>query len=353
MVFALAGVRVLDLATLFPAPLLAAMLGDLGADVVKVEPENGDPLRQVGANIDGTTAGWKVAGRNKRSVVVAKNVAADLAAVSDVVIVNRRRQVLERDAWDYNSVRSRNENVIYVSLTAFGTHGPYADRPGNGSIAEAFGGFAFLNGETQGSPTLPSLPLGDTLAAMSGMNSVLAALYARDVNGAGGTYVDIAMYEPMLSLLATSIAAWDPSSEAPVRMGSRIAGAAPRNVYRCADGEWLALSGTTDQQVARLLRVMGHDESSSAWTHASDRAGAAADALDDAVADWIARQDREAAISVLARERIPVAPVNSLADLAKDQHVRERGSLDSALGVVRRSSPALGEHTQDVLREWL
>lgn len=350
----LAGVRVLDLATLFPAPLLAALLGDLGADVVKVEPATGDPLRRVGAlDRDGNSVAWRVAARNKRSVVADHAIAAALAAVADVVIVNQPAAVLTRNGWDPASVTAANPRVVYVSLTAFGASGPYANRPGNGSIAEAFGGFAHLNGSPDGPPLLPSLALGDTLAAIAGVAPIVAALYARDVHRGRGTVLDLSMYEPILDLQAAAIAAWRPEDEAPARMGSRIAAAAPRNVYECADGTWIAVSGPTDEQVGRLLGLMGRAGDVARWGTATQRLGAEADALDEAVAAWIGARPRTEVVDRLLDARIPAAPVNTIADLAADPQARARRSLERALGLVRRIAPAIGEHSDEVAAEWL
>jgi len=358
---ALSGVRVLDLATLFPAPLLAAMLGDLGADVVKVEPPEGDPLRRVGPARGSTPVAWTLAGRNKRSVVVDDVLAFALAAAADVVVVNESGSRLARRGWTYDALRDRNPNIVFVSVTAFGATGPYAERPGNGSVVEAFGGFAHLNGEPEGSPTLPSVALGDTLTAIAGLNQVLAALYERDARGAvggaaggaGGAFIDVAMYEPILALLASPIVAWDGATSPPERSGSRIAGAAPRNVYRCADGGWIALSGPTDAQVARVLVVIGMSAATDRWGRASQRVDVEADALDAAVAAWIGARPRAAVLDAFLSARIPVAPANDLADLAADPHVRARGSLDAVRGVQHRRAPEIGEHTAEVLADWL
>jgi formyl-CoA transferase len=345
---------VLDLATLYPAPLLAAMLGDFGADVVKVEAADGDPLRRVGAlDVTGTAVAWRVAARNKRSVVADPPTAAALAAVADVVIVNQPAAVLVRNRWDATSVISANPRVVYVSLTAFGATGPYADRPGNGSIAEAFGGFAHLNGAAGGPPVLPSLALGDTLAAIAGVAPIIAALFARDTGRGSGARLDLSMYEPILDLQAAAIAAWQPGDDPPTRRGSRIAAAAPRNVYECADSSWIAVSGPTDEQVTRLLTLMGRPDDVARWGRAAQRREGEADALDAAVADWVHARSRDNVLAQLLEARIPAAAVNSIADLAVDPQVQARASLDHALGVTLRPAPEIGQHTDEVLTEWL
>jgi crotonobetainyl-CoA:carnitine CoA-transferase CaiB-like acyl-CoA transferase len=365
---ALNGVKVLDLASLFPAPLLAAMLGDLGADVVKIEPPYGDALRRVGVMRDGEAAAWALAGRNKRSVVLdlATTEGIDrlvaLTNVADVVVVNQPASMLEQWHCSYDELHARNPHAVVVAMSAFGASGPLASTGGNGTIAEAFGGFAHLNGAADGPPVLPSLALGDTLAAISGLNGVLAALYARDVSGGDGDYVDVAMYESVLSLLGTTLAAWDGGAPAPRRAGSRIKGVAPRNVYRTADGVWVAVSGVTAAQVARVLTIVGASSAGSA------------DELDALVAAWIAAHDFAEVSAAFVGARVPLARINDLSDLVANDHVHARESIVHVtqpngtvvampasvpkLGSVQRAAvmsgaPELGAHTDEVLREWL
>ncbi len=262
---ALAGIKVLDLATLFPAPLLAAMLGDLGADVVKVEGPAGDPIRRVGALDGGEPRAHRYANRNKRSIVVdpaspdGLDLLAALTAVADVVVVNQTDARLRAWRCSYDEIAARNPGAVVASLTAFGRSGPWANRGGNGSIAEAFGGFAYLNGEAGGPPTLPSLALGDTLGAIVALNGVLAALVWRaSPEGQGrGQLVDASLAESVLTLLGATFAGWNPGEPVPERLGSRIATATPRNVYRTADNRYMVVSAPTDAEVARVLTLIG------------------------------------------------------------------------------------------------
>jgi len=328
---ALSGVKVLDIATLYPAPLLAAMLGDFGADVVKVEPPSGDPLRAVG------TVPWAVAGRNKRSVVVdfdtddGLDLLQQLIAVADVIVCNQPANLLERWRCTDAQIASCNPRAVIAHVSAFGASGPQADLAGNGSLAEAFVGLG-----------IGTVPLGDTMAAMSGVIGVLTALYARDAReeskGRGhgpGQVVDVSMYESLLPLLAPAIGGLSTSS-----VRSR------HEIVDTNDGRTIAIAATTDAQRARLRELVGGDD----------------------VASWAAAQSVAAALVALEGARVPAVVVNDIASLRVDPQVVARSSvvtvdgaaipapapkLSSTPGAVRHLGPALGEHTAAVVTEWL
>ena len=379
----LAGLRVLDLTNLFAAPQIGAALADFGADVVKVEPRSGDPLRRIGAQRQGVSVGWSLVARNKRAITLdleqtrGRALFARLVDEADLLIENATPELLDRWECDYARLAQRNPALVVVSVSAYGRSGPYADRVGAGTLAEAFGGFAHMNGAADGPPMVPSLPLGDTLVGFSGVIGALLALYARDRESGGsrrGQHVDVSMYEPILQLLALPLAGFGGEGESPKRMGSRIAGGVPRNLYRARDARWLALSGTTDSQVARILPLLECDGEvdRQRFLRSKDRL-AHADELDELVAAWIAQRDRDEVLSAFGSIRIPVAPVNDLAALLDDPHVRARSSiesvLDAAMGSIHfvaptprlsdtpgrhvSTGPALGAHNEEVFGEWL
>jgi crotonobetainyl-CoA:carnitine CoA-transferase CaiB-like acyl-CoA transferase len=334
---ALEGLRVVDLSTLLAGPQVAALLADLGADVVKVEPPAGDPLQHLGAQRGGRSLPYVLANRGKRRVVVDPAAAegraelARLTAAADVVVTNQPRRLLER--WDCtpDAITARNPRAVVVTVSCFGTDGPWAERPGNGSLAEAFAGLTFLTGEPDRPPMLPSVALGDSLVALAGAFGALAACWHRDAGGQGrGQHVDVAMYEPIVALLGPAVAAWQPGEPPPTRTGSRVPGGVPRNVYRAADGRFLVLSGTTDAQVARVLATLGRDtpEDHSRYGASADRL-ARADELDGLVAAWIAGRRRDDAVAAFEAARVPVAPVHDLAELAAHPQATARGSLST------------------------
>ncbi|HEY1740690.1 MAG TPA: CoA transferase [Acidimicrobiia bacterium] len=334
---ALAGIKVLDLSTLYPAPLLAAMLGDLGADVVKVEPPSGDPIRRVGALAGGEPRAHRYANRNKRSIAVdpatddGRALLAALTSVADVVVVNQTDAQLGRWGCTCDEIAARNPGAVVVSLTAFGRTGPWAERGGNGSIAEGFGGFAFLNGAADGPPTLPSLALGDTLGAIVALNGVLAALMwrASPAGNGRGQLVDASLAESVLTLLGATFAGWRSGEPVPERLGSRIAHATPRNVYRTVDDRYVVVSAPTDAQVGRVLTLLGitDDDVRARFATAAARTGAVADELDERVATWIAARSLADALEALDGARLPCAPVQTLDDLLADAQLVARTSL--------------------------
>ncbi len=383
---ALEGLRVLDLAILFSAPQIAAMLGDLGADVVKVEPPprdgkpGGDPMRGMGAQRNGKSLTWGLVSRNKRVVTLDPTTADGRALLrrlietADVVVENLPRRTLEQWGCTPEEMQAINPNSVVVSVSCYGSSGPYAGRDGNGSLAEAFGGLTNLTGEADGPPMLPSIALGDTLTAIVGTVGTLAACYYRDARGGTGQHVDVSMFEPVLQLLTGSVAAWERGAPPPHRTGSRVANGVPRNVYRTRDDTWLVVSATTDNQVGRLLPLLGLDtEDGLARFGKAATRGQHADELDGLVAEWIATHDRDDVIEQFLDARLPVAPVNDLAALVADPHVVARGDVvvveDPDLGPVRMvapaprlsatpadirwAGPALGAHNDEVYAEWL
>jgi crotonobetainyl-CoA:carnitine CoA-transferase CaiB-like acyl-CoA transferase len=348
---ALSGLRVVDLSTLLAAPQVSALLGDFGAVVVKIEPPEGDPLRRLGEVRGGRSVPYALVTRGKRIAHAdftseeGREQVRLLLDAADVVVVNQPRRLLERWELTYEQLSARNPRLVYVWVSCYGADGPNAELPGNGSLAEAFGGLTNLTGETGGPPLLPSVALGDPLVAMSGVIGALLACYARDVNGAPGQLVDVSMYEPIMMLLGPTLAAYDESGAPPTRTGSRLPGGVPRNVYRTLDDRWVVLSGTADAQVARVLSVIGADTPEAHARYGTSAARlTVADELDALVADWILGQSREAVLAAFRAERVPVSPVNDLADLVDDPHVQARGSLvhlqDPNLGEVNVAAPA-------------
>ena len=324
--------RVLDLATLFPAPMVAAMLGDLGADVVKVEPTGGDPLRVTGAMRGDRTFVWALADRNKRALCVdfdtgdGIEVVQRLTAVADVVVLNQPQRVLERWGCTYDEIAARNPGAIVVLVTGFGVEGPNAERPGNGTVLEAYGGLTHMTGEADGPPVLSSVPIGDYMGAFFGLSGVLAALYWRDARGGTGQLVDVSIYEAVLQFLGPAMVAWSPGEPAPARTGSRIPVATPRNVYRTRDARWIVISGPIDAQVVRILELMGADtdEMRAKFGRATERNDERRRARRHGRVHGSPPWTPAVVVDALVAARIPVTEVNDVERLLADAHVRAR-----------------------------
>jgi len=342
---ALQSLRVLDLSTLFSAPHIGALLGDMGADVIKIEPKGGDPLRQLGVKRDGLSLMFAMAGRNKRSITLDLSSPQGRAVFrrlleewGDVVIENFPEPLLRRWGLTYAELAEIQPRLVMISVTGYGREGPYKDRPGAGGVAEAFGGLSHMTGEADGPPMLASVAVGDLMAPLWGTIGALAACYYRDASAGTGQHVDVAMYEPVLSLVAGAIASYGGPGPAPSRRGNRPAGASIRNAYCSQDGKWLVISANTKQQVSRLQTLIeGEVEAGSApW-------GPDGDAADAVIAAWIAARPWREAYGQLLDVRIPVAPANDVGALIDDPHVRHRHSIqpldDERLGRMHLVGP--------------
>ncbi|MFI9149041.1 CaiB/BaiF CoA transferase family protein [Streptomyces sp. NPDC053367] len=321
----LAGLRVLDLATLFAGPLAATMLGDFGAEVVKVEhPTRPDPSRGHGPAKDGVGLWWKVLGRNKRTMTLdlsrpgGRRTLLKLAATADVVIENFRPGTLEK--WDlgWEELSAVNPRLILTRVTAFGQFGPSSRRPGFGTLAEAMSGFAALTGEPDAPPTLPPFGLADSIAGLATAYAVMTALAARDRTGRGQV-VDLALIEPILAALGPQPTWYDQLGYLQERTGNRSANNAPRNTYRTADGSWVAVSTSAQSVAERVMRLVGRPELiDEPWFATGADRARHADVLDEAVGTWIAARTRTEVLQAFEKADAAIAPVQDVRDVLAD-----------------------------------
>jgi crotonobetainyl-CoA:carnitine CoA-transferase CaiB-like acyl-CoA transferase len=290
-----ANLVVVDTATLGAAPQIATFFGDLGARVIKVEHPRGDPLRQL-VDANGATLQWKLVNRNKECVTLDATVPDGrpllerLLERADVVVSSLPAQRLADFALDAPALRTRHPRLVAVNLTTYGTTGPWRDRPGSGTLAEAVSGLAHLTGPADGPPTLAPVGLGDWLGVLHGIIAALTGLASRD---GGARTFDVAMTEPLLGLLGQRIAQTARSGADPGRHGNRFPTMAPRNTYRAADGRWVAITAGTNDLVARLFTVIGRPGLVSDERFRTNRARLAnVEALDAAIGGWIAGRSR-------------------------------------------------------------
>lgn len=342
----LAGLRVLDLATLFAGPLAATLLGDYGAEVIKVEhPHRPDPSRGHGPAKDGIGLWWKLLGRNKKTLTLdlshpdGRDVLLRLAAGADVVIENFRPGTLERWGLGWDELSAANPRLVLARVTGFGQFGPYARRPGFGTLAEAMSGFAAITGEPDGPPTLPPFGLADAIAAMATSYAVMAALHGRAATGRGQV-IDLALIEPMLTVLGPQPLWYDQLGHVQPRTGNRSANVAPRNTYRTADGSWVAVSASAESVAERVMRLVGRPEViDEPWFATGAGRARHADELDTAVAGWIARHDRAEVVAAFEKAEAAVAPIYDIREVMTDPQYQALGSItevpDDELGTLR------------------
>lgn len=375
----LAGLRVVELANLVAGPSVGKHLGDFGAEVVKVElPGAGDTARAMGGLIGSRSAWWLTLARNKRSLTLdlkserGREALLRLAETADAVVESFRPGVLERLGLAPATLRERNPRLVVVRVSAFGQTGPYSDRPGFGTLAEAFSGLAAISGDADGPPLLAAFALADEVAGLHATWALLAALYHRDVAGGPGQTIDVSLYESVLAILGPLPALFQHGGFVQERRGSRLTFSSPRNVYRARDGGWFAVSGTTPSAAEAIVRVVGGEELLADPRFATHDARARhADELDELVARWVAERDLA---EVDARFRAAGAagmPVLTMREVFADAHYRARGSLvevadeelgsvavaapvprmDRTPGRVAHTGPPLGRDTDAILRE--
>ena len=373
------GVRVLDLATMMAAPAAAAYLAEFGADVIKVEkPKEGDPQRRWGTRKAGESIFWKSISRNKRSLTLdlrtprGAEILGLLVRRTDVVIANFRPGTLDSWGIGYGWMAAANPGVILLEISGFGQGGPLARRPGFGTLAEARSGFAHLTGQPEGPPTLPNMGLADGVAGIMGAFAVMLARRARERGDGLGQRIDLSLCDSVLRLIEPSLLDWSQLGIAGQRTGSRSVHVAPRNVYRCRDGNWVALSASTPSIARRVFAAIGRPELADDPRFADNAARLEnVDELDSVIGEWIGRHDAPEVIEIMERAEAAVGPVQDIPQIHQDPSFRERPSfvevddphfgpmqlvdvvpkLSRTPGMVRATGPALGQHTKEILDE--
>jgi crotonobetainyl-CoA:carnitine CoA-transferase CaiB-like acyl-CoA transferase len=340
------GVRVLDLGTVYAAPIAAMLLGDFGADVVKVEHPRGDPARTHGHNKDGHGLWWKVISRNKRAVTLdlgrpqGRELLEGLVEQADVLIENFRPGVMEKWELGPDRLHELNPGLVMLRVTGFGQFGPYAKRRAFGTLAEAMSGFAHQTGQADGPPTLPPFGLADGVTGLAGAVAVLLALYHRDTNGGRGQVVDVSLLEPLLTLLGPGPSVYDQLEIVPGRHGNRSPNNAPRNTYVTRDGRWVAISASATSIAERVLRLVGRpDIAEQPWFGSACERVKHGDQLDGIVAGWIRARDFDEVITAFEEAGAAIAPILDVEQLVNDPHVEALDAIttvqDEDLGPLR------------------
>lgn len=330
------GIRVLDISTVYAAPITAMLLGDFGADVIKIEHPSGDPARSHGANKDGHGLWWKVISRNKKCITLdlgtpeGQQILRDLVVDADVLVENFRPGVLER--WDLGPDRlmALNSGLIMLRVTGFGQDGPYAKRRAFGTLAEAMSGFAHQTGEEDGPPTLPPFGLADGVAGITGAFGVVTALLHRNSpEGNGqGQVIDLSLLEPLAGILGPGPTAFDQLGAIAGRQGNRSPNNAPRNTYLTKDDRWVAISASATSVAERVMRLVGRaDLVEQPWFASAGERSRNGDLLDEAVGKWIAARPFDEVVAEFERVGAALAPIYDVEQLMNDPHVRARDMI--------------------------
>ena len=348
---ALAGLRVIDCSTLFAGPTASLLLGDFGAEVIKIEhPELGDPVRNHGYKKDGQSLWWTYISRNKKSLALdlgikeGAGILLDLASKSDVLIENFRPGTLERWGIGPAELFKVNPKLIIARVTGFGQSGPYKDRPGFGTLAEAMSGFAALTGSPDGPPTLPAFGLADSIAGITTAQAIMTALFAlnnpKSDSYGRGQVIDTSLLEPIMMTLGPQSLIYDQLSIKQKRTGNRTENNAPRNIYRSSDGKWLAISTSSPSIAERVMRLVGHPEViDEPWFKEARGRVERADLLDGFLNEWIGIRTAKEVIDEFTRAQAAVAPIYDIEDILEDPQVNARNVIvhvqDPLLGLVR------------------
>ena len=332
----LEGIRVIEMGQLLAGPFTGTILSYFGAEVIKVEPPTGDPIRGWRLlDESGTSFWWRSLGRNKKSVSLdlkserGQQLAKELIKTADVVVENFRPGLIETWGIGPDEMRAEKPGLIYARISGYGQDGPYASKPGYASVTEGFGGFRYINGEPGKAPVRPNISLGDTAAAIHAALGVLLAVIQRHKSGEGQV-VDVALYEAVFNLLEGIVPEYDGAGVVREPSGTTITGIVPTNTYLCSDGKHVVIGGNGDSIFKRLMKEAGREDMANdpALEHNPGRV-VHQEAIDQALADWCAANTSKEIIERLESVRVPVGPIYSVEDMMTDPHYNARGMFES------------------------
>jgi formyl-CoA transferase len=372
----LSGVTVVELGSLIAGPYAAALLGQFGAEVIKIEPPEGDPLRKWRKLHNGTSLWWYSQSRNKKSVTLnlksaaAQDIVRRLVSEADIVIENFKPGTLEQWGLGWDRLSEINHALIMVRISGYGQDGPYHDRPGFAAIAECMGGLRYVTGFPDRPPVRSGISIGDTLASLYGtIGALLALVHLRNHPGKG-QFIDVALYEAVFSVMESLLPEYTSLGFVRERSGSSLPGISPSNTYRCTDGQFVAIAGNGDQIFVRLMSAIGrHDLARDPNLAHNDGRVQQNDRIDTAIAEWTSGRPIGEVLSAMGRAGVPAGRIYSASDIASDPHFLSRGMIEahnlpgggpvSLPGIVPKMSatpgatrwlgPELGQHTREVL----
>lgn len=376
---ALSGIRVIEIGTLIAAPFAARLLGEFGAEVIKIETlGQGDPLRKWRKLHEGTSLWWYLQSRNKKSLALnlksaeGIEIVKQLAESADVLIENLRPGALEKLGLGWDVLHALNPKLTLVRISGYGQSGPYRDRPGFGAIGEAMGGIRYTTGNPDSPPARVGVSLGDSLASMHAVMGTLMSLLRVKTGQGDGQVVDVSLAESVFNVMESLVPEYAMLGHVRERSGGALPGIAPSNTYPTADGGYVVIAGNSDPIFKRLMTAIGRGDlgDDPAFAHNDGRA-AQSDLLDGAISAWSTQRPIDEVLRVLEAAEVPAGRIYSVADIVADPHYQARGMiLDAQLpggvetkmpgvvpklsetpGVINWQGPSLGQHTQDVLTE--
>lgn len=376
----LEGIKILELGNLVAAPFSGKLMAEFGAEVIKVEePKNGDPLRNWRVMHEDTSVWWYVQSRNKKSITInlrteeGQNLVKKLIGEVDVVLENFKPGTLERWGLGYEEMKKVNQSIILTRISGYGQTGPYKEKPGFGSVAEAIGGLRYLTGYPDRPPVRVGIAIGDMIAGLYAVIGTLMAIRARDQHQEKeGQVVDVALYESVFSLLEGILPEFNLTGQIRERTGSTLPGIAPSNTYKCKDGKHLVIGGNGDRIFQRLMTAIDRTDIAEDPKYATNQGRADhVDYIDNVIEEWTLRHSMEEAQRILDEASVPVGPIYSIEDIVNDEHYQAREMLKKVKlnngespivpGIVPKLSatpgdilwngPSLGEHNRVIYSE--
>lgn len=373
----LEGIKVLELGQLIAGPFATKILGEFGAEVIKIEPPlTGDPLRKWRLLHEGTSVWWASQSRNKKSVTVnlrseeGQAIVRRLVKEVDILVENFRPGALESWGLGEDELKELNPDLIMVRISGYGQTGPYKDRPGFGVVGEAMAGLRHLSGEAGRPPVRVGVSIGDSLAALHAVIGALMALRHREVQKGGGQVIDVALYESVFNMMESLVAEYSVFGKVRQPAGSSLPGITPSNAYLCADGKYALIAGNGDSIFKRLMQLIGREDIADdpAFAHNDGRA-AEAEYIDGIIGQWASQHSLDYVLEALHENRVPAGRVYDVEDIFSDPHYKARemlieGELEDGTevtlpgilpkmsktpGAVSRKAPTLGQDTNEIL----
>lgn len=333
----LEGLRVIEMGQLLAGPFTGTILAYFGAEVIKVEPPGGDPIRGWRLMQNGASLWYRSLGRNKKSVTLdlkserGQQLALQLMETADVVVENFRPGLMEKWGLGPDQVKERNPGLVYARISGYGQTGPYSSKPGYASVTEGFGGFRHLNGVPGQAPVRPNISLGDTVAAIHAALGIALALIQRAKPNSGkGQVIDVALYESIFNLMEGIVPEFDGADAIREPSGTTITGIVPTNTYRCSDEKYVIIGGNGDSIFKRLMIVAGRSDMAENPAMADNAGRVLHEAeIDEALGLWCAANTSEYIVQALEEERVPVGPIYSVKDMMEDPQYIARGMFES------------------------